>query len=222
MPIILIPFSIFIACCIAQPFFLQRLKRTIAARHPEIWHGFYSKTFFSAPNRQIIKFAWRREDLRLNDPKLTKYVKQFRAMLFLTYGSWGAFGLCLFSGFGMKPSSFGGLLDHASTHLSQVPARTIQAANMPLALSLVFAGTVICNLTYLIFAWRLSIRWNTVALGQTVTLGDPLGGLGVIWWSKPSSQDKAFLRLRTVTRALFVLGLVATLSVFALVFSMAR
>ncbi len=93
---------------------------------------------------------------------------------------------------------------------------------MPLPLSLVFAGAFICNLTYLIFAWRLSIRWNTVALGQTVTLGDPLGVLGVVWWSKPSSQDKAFLRLRMVTRTLFAVSLVGTLSFFALLFSMAR
>ena len=185
------------------------------------------KTFFSFSNNAIIKFAWQRRDLSLNDPELTKRVKQLKLLTFVAYGAWGLFALALITGVALQPLSLDWLLGSAAGPPVHVQSEAIGAAphlpgaGMTPAFGIVFAAALVGNLTYLVLAWRLSARWNSVPLGGTATLGDPLAVLGVIWWSKPATRDEAFLRLRIVTRTVFVLGLAGTFTVFGLVFLMA-
>jgi hypothetical protein len=226
LPIFLIPFAIFFACCVAQFFFLERVKRALSARHPEVLKGLLGKSFFSFSRSAITKFAWQRRDLSLNDPELTKSVKQFKLLLFVAYGAWGLLALALVTGVGMQPLSLDWLLGRAGTHSVQPEAigaaTNLTGSAMTPAFGFVFAAAFVGNLTYLVLAWRLSARWNSIPLGGTATLGDPLAVLGVIWWSAPATRDEPFLRLRIVTRTVFVLAFAGTLTVFALAFSMAR
>jgi len=228
LPIFLIPFSVFFACCVALFFFLDRVKRALSARHPDVLRDLLGKSFFSFSNNAITKFAWQRRDLSLNDPELTKSVKQFKLLLFVAYGAWGFLALALLTGVAFQSLSLDWLLGRAAGPPVHVQSAAIGGApnllgsSMTPAFGIVLAAAFVGNLTYLVFAWRLSARWNSVPLGGMVTLGDPLAVLGVIWWSTPATRDAPFLRLRSVTRTIFVLALARTFTVFALAFSMAR
>lgn len=224
----MIPFSIFFACCAAQFFFLDRVKRALSARHPELLQGLLGKSFFGLSANAITKFAWQRRDLSLNDPELTKSVKQLKLLLFVAYGAWGFCALALFTGVASQPLSLDWFLGRAAAPPVSVQPEAIGAApnlsnsGITPAFGIVFAAAFVGNLAYLVLAWRLSARWNSVPLGGTATLSDPLAVLGVIWWSTPSARDEPFLRLRIVTRTIFILALAGTCTVFALAFSMAR
>jgi hypothetical protein len=228
LPVFLIPFSIFFACCAAQFFFLDRVKRALSARHPDVLRGLLGKSFFSFSGSAITKFAWQRRDLSLNDPALTKSVRQLKLLLFVAYGAWGLCALAVITGAALQPLSLDWLFSRAAGTSVHVQPEAIGAApnllgsGMIPAFGIVFAAALVGNLTYLVLAWRLSARWNSARLGGTVTLGDPLAVLGVIWWSRPATRDELFLQLRIVTRTVFVLALAGTFTVFALTFSMAR
>lgn len=228
MPTFLIPFSIFFACCVAQFFFLNRVKRALRARHPDVLRSLLGKSFFSFTNNAIIKFVWQRRDLGLNDPYLTRIVKQFKILLFLTYGAWGLCALAFVTGVASRPLALDWLTGHApapSVHSPPTPigaAPNLSTTGMIPNFGTAFAVALAGNVTYLMLAWRLSARWNSHRLGSTATLGDPLAILGVIWWSTPATHDEAFLRLRIVTRTAFVLALAGTFTVFGLAFLMAR
>ena len=226
MPVFLIPFSIFFVCCAGQFFFQDRVKRALHARHPDLLQGLLGTSFFS--NNAIAKFAWQRRDLGLNDPDLTKTVKQFRLLMFVAFGAWGLCALAVVTGVALQPLSLDWLLGHPpgpSVHSQPEAigaAPNLPASGMSPTLGIVFAAALVGNVTYLALAWRLSARWNSVRLGPTATLGDPLAVLGVIWWSKPATRDEAFLRLRIVTRTVFVLALAGTCTVFGLVLFLAH
>ncbi len=240
MPVALIPFSIFFACCAAQFFFMERVKRALSARHPDVLQGLLGKSFFA--NNALVKFTWRRRDLDLNDPDLTKTVKQFKALLFVAYGAWGLCALALFSGVGLRPIPLPWLPGHAVGPAVHVPPEAIgvepnlRFPGVSLPFGVVFAAAFVGNATYLLLAWRLSARWNSARLGAawrlsarwnsarlgaTAALADPLSVLGVIWWSKPATRDKPFLRLRVVTRTVFILAAVGTFTVLGLTFRIA-
>jgi hypothetical protein len=128
----------------------------------------------------------------------------------------------------MQPISLDWLLGPTagrSVHIqpeSSTPAPNLPASGTTTTLGIVFAAAFLGNVTYLVLAWRLSTRWNSLCLGAPATLSDPLAVLGVIWWSRPARRDDAFLRLRLVTGTVFVLALAGTFTVFGLVFSMAH
>lgn len=228
MPVFLIPFSVFFVCCCAQFFFIDRVKRALSARHPDVLQGLLGRSFFSLSSNALIRFAWQRRDLSLNDPDLTKCVKQLKLLLFVAYGSWGLCALAVLSGAALQPLSLDWLLGHAASPPVHAQSQAVGAerhltgAGMTPAFGLVFAAAFIGNAIYLLLAWRLSARWNSVPLGAMVTAGDPLAVLGVIWWSRPATHDEAFLRQRMVTRTIFVLALAGTLAVFVLAFSALR
>ena len=190
--------------------------------------GLLGKSFFGLSNNAITKFAWQRRDLSLNDPELTKSVKQFKLLLFVAYGAWGLFALAVVTGVGSQPLPLDWLPGRAEIPPVHVQpeamgaAPNLRSSGVTPAFGTVFAAALLGNLTYLALAWRLSARWNSVPLGETATLGDPLAVLGVIWWSTPTTRDEQFLRLRIVTRTIFVVALAGTFTMFVLAFSMAR
>lgn len=223
MPIFLIPFSIFFACCVAQFVFVERVKRALADRHPDLLRGMSGRSFFSFTSGAISKFVWQRRDLGLNDSSLTKTVKQFKALLFVAYGAWGLCALAIVTGVASQPLPLDWLIGHAPVPLSPFQPKPISAESNVSAtgvspiLGAAFVAALVVNATYLVLAWRLSARWNSQSLGATATAGDTPAVLGVIWWSKPAKRDEAFLRLRSMTRAVFVLAAVGTFTLFGLV-----
>lgn len=224
MPIFVIPFSIFFACCVAQFFFLERVKRALSARHAGVLRGLLGSSFFAG--NAIFRFAWQRGDRGLNDADLTKRVEQLRLLLFVAFGAWGLCALAIITGTASQPLSLDwspggnpGPVDHIQPRRDG-RAPDLRGANLIPSFEVAFAAAFLCNLVYLALAWRLSARWNSIGLGTTATLGDPLAVLGVIWWSRPAARDEAFLRLRLAARAAFVLASAGTIAVFGLVLVM--
>jgi len=108
-----IPFSIFFACCVAQFFYVNRIKRTLSSHHPHVLQQLVGKSFFSFDSNAIAKFAWKRRDIGLNDPRLTERVKQFKRLLIVAYGAWGLCMLAMVAGVAVTPITLAGLKAHA-------------------------------------------------------------------------------------------------------------
>lgn len=223
-----IPFSVFMVCCLAQFYFLARVRRALAERHPELLRDLVGNAFFFASNA-IGKFAWRRGDRGLDDPELTERVKQYKRLMFVAIGAWAAYGVCIFSGIGLRPVSLDGLLGHAAppaaphsaSAVGAAPARDIPPSFGPPSFGppffwAVFPAAFVVNGLYVALVWRLGTRWNALRLGPPVSMADAMPVLGVILWSTPATYDAGFQRLRLLTRAIGVLALAGTLTLFAL------
>lgn len=220
MPILLIPFAVFFGCCLAQFFFIARVRSALAERHPDVLQELVGGSFFAT--NAIPKFAWRRADRGLNDPDLTERVKQYRLLMFLAFAAWGLFALSLFTGLGEQRLSFDVLLgsaDAPSARETASSATVAPAHDVPRAFGAMFGAAFVCNAIYLGLTWALSRRWNALRLGSTATMADPLAVLGVIWWATPERHDDGFQRLRLVTRVVSVVALAGTLTLFAAFFS---
>lgn len=225
MPAFVIPFAIFFACCVAQFFLIYRVKRALAARHPDILRRLRGKSFFAFSDNAIIKFAWKRRDIGLNDPDLTNVVRQLRLLIVVAYAAWGLYALAIITGAGSQPISIdwpltGGALSSISKSENIGMAPYLSAKGVSRAFGPVFCAALLGNVIYLALAWGLSLKWNSLGLDPTVTIGEPIAVLGVIWWFKPASRDGSFLRMRLATRVAFLVALAGTFSVFALAFLM--
>lgn len=223
MPIFLILFVIFFGCGIAQFVLLERIRRALAERHPDVLQSLAARSFFAGNN--VYRFVRQRGDRALDDPELTRRVGQFRGLMYATYGAWGLIFLSIVTGVSNDRLTLSGLSAPGPAGAAARPAAAASAAAtsavLPPVLGVpfgaVFAVAFVCNLVYLVLVWRLGARWNTQRLGPPVTMGDPMSLMGVILWSAPASDDATFRRLRLATRAAGLLGLAATLALFAVV-----
>jgi hypothetical protein len=107
MPIILIPFSIFFIFCASQFFFIHRVRRLLVERHPEVWNDMSKRAWFV--DNAVAKFIWGRKDRRLNDPKLSKIVRQGALFYYFGLFIWVIYAGLLITGSGFAQISFGQL-----------------------------------------------------------------------------------------------------------------
>ncbi|MBO9557764.1 MAG: hypothetical protein J7515_04145 [Caulobacter sp.] len=98
MPLILIPFGVFFACCCAQ-FFLWRVRRAMVERHPDVWREISGKAWFI--DKAVSRFAWKRRDKGLNDPDLTRKVKELKIFGVVTFSAWLVYAVMLVTGLGL-------------------------------------------------------------------------------------------------------------------------
>lgn len=226
MTVFLIPFSVFGACCLAQFYFLDRVKRNLRTRHPNVFNGLVGKSLFTG--NAINRFVWRRRDLDLQDPELTKVVKPFKLLMIAAYGAWGLCALSVVTGVAQQPLLFdwpwrhaAGLPAHSEPKVADITPNVPPSVDAPV-FGIAFAVAFGCGLIYLVLAWRLCLRWNSARLGEAVTINEPLSVLGVIWWAAPATRDEAFLKFRVATRVAFVLALAGNCAVFWLAGSAMR
>jgi hypothetical protein len=89
----LIPFAIFFGCCIAQFWFLWRIRQVLVSRHSDEWLNVSKSLFFSPlPWR----FVWSRRRRELGDPVLTRRVMEMRSLSFVAYAAWAALAVGVF------------------------------------------------------------------------------------------------------------------------------
>lgn len=100
MPLILIPFGVFFVCCGAQFFFLRRVRLAMVERHPELWRQISAKAWFV--DNAVYRFAWKRRDRGLNDPDLTRKVKELKTLYAFAISAWLVYAVMLVTGFGMR------------------------------------------------------------------------------------------------------------------------
>ena len=86
MPVVLIPAAAFLACCVAQFYFLRRVRQALAKRHPEVWRDISMKAWFV--DNSVYKFAWKRRDRELGDLELTTRRRQLIALNYLAITLW--------------------------------------------------------------------------------------------------------------------------------------
>lgn len=103
MPVILILFGIFFVCGILQFYFIRRVRQVLVERHPEVWAGISKKAWFV--DNAIAKFIWHRRDKRLNDPELTKVVKQGATLYYFALFVWVIYAGLLVTGYGFTQLS---------------------------------------------------------------------------------------------------------------------
>lgn len=96
MPLFLVPFSVFFACCASQFYFARKLRKALASRHPAVWRELSSKAWFI--DNAVLSFAFRRRDRALNDTDLTKAAKQLQLIYITAICSWLALVGLMFSG----------------------------------------------------------------------------------------------------------------------------
>jgi len=96
VPLFLVPFSVFFACCAAQLYLARKLRQALAARHPGVWRELSSKAWFI--DNAVLRFAFRRRDRALNDPDLTKTAKQLQLLYVVAIVAWLSLAALMFSG----------------------------------------------------------------------------------------------------------------------------
>jgi len=89
----LIPFAIFFACCIAQFWFMYRVRDALVNRHPEEWLKMSKRLFFSP---LPWGFVWSGRHRELADPILSRRVIEMRWLAIVAYASWAAVAVEVF------------------------------------------------------------------------------------------------------------------------------
>jgi hypothetical protein len=96
---IFIPFGVFFVCTLGQFIALQRLRRALVERHPEIWLEQSRTAWFT--NSTGMGFALRRGDRGLDDPELSRSVNLLLTFWAVAIGAWIVFAGLMFSGVGL-------------------------------------------------------------------------------------------------------------------------
>jgi hypothetical protein len=85
-PLVSAFFAIFFGCCVAQFWFMRRIRIALVKRHPDVWLRLSGESFWG----QGIEwhFAWRRGDRALNDLALTEAVQHYRLLMLIALLAW--------------------------------------------------------------------------------------------------------------------------------------
>jgi hypothetical protein len=87
---IFIPMAIFGSCCLAQFWFMYRVRDALVTRHPDEWLKMSKRLFFSP---LPWGFVWSGRHRELNDPILSRRVFEMRALSVAAYVSWAALAI---------------------------------------------------------------------------------------------------------------------------------
>jgi hypothetical protein len=90
-----IAFAGFAGCCLAQFWFLHRIKIALIERHPDTFLAIEKSSFF--PYQGLSRFVRKKRYKDLNDPELDKRVRDFKRLFALALVCWLAYGVSLFT-----------------------------------------------------------------------------------------------------------------------------
>jgi hypothetical protein len=90
-----VPFAVFFGCCVAQFWFLKRIRDRLIDRHPQAFLEIEKSSFF--PHQGLWKFTRRKRYEALRDEELNRRVRQFKQLYALAIVSWAAYGIALFT-----------------------------------------------------------------------------------------------------------------------------
>lgn len=91
----LIAFAAFFACCAAQFWFLQRIRKVLIERHPDTFLTIEKSSIF--PGQGLRRFLKKRRYRDLNDPELNLRVRDLRVLYLVGFLCWLAYGVSLFT-----------------------------------------------------------------------------------------------------------------------------
>ena len=95
MPVyVLVPFGVFFACCLGQFWFFKRVRDALIDRHPDEFLRVERSSIF--PMGGLSRYVYGNRHKALNDPELSKRIRDLRLLYALAFLSWLAIPVGLF------------------------------------------------------------------------------------------------------------------------------
>lgn len=96
MPVyVLIPFAVFAGCCIAQFWFMKKVRDALIERHPDTFLKAEKASIF--PYQGLWRFTRGKEYQSLHDDELNRHVRNLKRLTIVAVGSWLAYGIAIFT-----------------------------------------------------------------------------------------------------------------------------
>ena len=92
---ILIPFAVFFGCCVAQFWFMKRVRDTLIERHPEAFLAIEKSSIF--PMQGLWRFTQKGRYKALNDPELNTHVRNLKRLYAIAIVAWLAYAVAVFT-----------------------------------------------------------------------------------------------------------------------------
>lgn len=92
---VLIPFAVFFGCCVAQFWFMQRVRDRLIEQHPDTFLAVERSSIF--PSHGMWRFIRKGRYKSLNDPELNRRVRNFNRLYAVAIVAWLAYGVALFT-----------------------------------------------------------------------------------------------------------------------------
>ncbi len=92
---VFIPFAVFAACCVAQFWFMKRVRDTLIERHPDTFLAVEKSSIF--PMQGLWRFTKKGRYKVLQDPELNKHVRNLKRLYVIAIVAWLAYAIALFT-----------------------------------------------------------------------------------------------------------------------------
>jgi hypothetical protein len=92
---VLVAFAVFFACCVAQFWFMKRVREVLIERHSDTFLAIEKSSIF--PNGGLRRFLRKGRYKQLNDPELDKRVRDLKRLYLVAFAAWVAYGISIFS-----------------------------------------------------------------------------------------------------------------------------
>jgi hypothetical protein len=101
VPIVIVLFLIFLACCVAQFWCYRRVRQVLVDNHPDFWLELSRKAWFV--DNAVIRFAFSRKARSFEDPLLMARIREIRILCATGIVAWLFFAGLMISGLGGWP-----------------------------------------------------------------------------------------------------------------------
>jgi len=93
--LIFVPFAVFFACCVAQFWFLKKVRDRLIDCHPEKFLEIEKSSIF--PYNGLWKFTRRGRYKELGDVELNRRVRDLKRLFAFAFVAWLSYGIALFT-----------------------------------------------------------------------------------------------------------------------------
>lgn len=94
-PYILIPFAVFMVCCLAQFWLAKQVRDRLIDNHPDKFLEIERSALF--PQYDVLRFTLAKGYKDLHDPELDRRVRNLRRLHSLGFLAWLAFAVAIFT-----------------------------------------------------------------------------------------------------------------------------
>jgi hypothetical protein len=101
VPIVVVPFLIFFACCVVQFWCYRRIRQVLVDNHPDFWLELSRKAWFV--DNAVMRFAFSRKARSFDDPLLMARIREIKILGVTTIVAWLSFAGLMISGLGGWP-----------------------------------------------------------------------------------------------------------------------
>ncbi|WP_375390988.1 hypothetical protein [uncultured Sphingomonas sp.] len=92
---ILMPFAVFLVCCVLQFWFVKKIRDRLIEKHPDTFLAIEKKAIF--PHQALWKFTRGHDYKSLNDEELNLRVRNFKRLYVVAIFAWIAYAVTIFT-----------------------------------------------------------------------------------------------------------------------------